>query len=238
MIPRQEMKAIVELTNENIEMIHRSGFGVHKIENIRLIYRLLDLYCIGWISDGVFYGDKDIFDANNNIIDNEFDSYFRVKTRSVGFSFNYSKLPMEKITTQWSVVVKLLKSRKTCDVKLAVASIAILTSESWRFHAINNAKRNRYNLKLDESVWNYVDGITKELESFDYTLRDLINDWSKLSQRKPIFIGGKKMPMSETDLRKLLRMATVKNSLATQLAMRSKDAEIQTKCLTFMPYRA
>lgn len=206
------MKPYIYLTDANIENIthlrhHR--VGVRKIKDISLVYRLADLYLIGWHNNHTFYCDENEIDENNNVLDSSIALALLARgikhSKSVGFKFNYNSLPMKKITTLWEKIEKLLKSKKSENVKMGVSSAAILTSESWRFFPIKEAcGKHAYTLDLSESVWSYVD-VSEAVKSIKYTLRELINDWSKLSRSKPIYIGGKKIPFNESDVEKILR---------------------------------
>lgn len=200
--------AFVKLNNVNVEKIERVGFGVFKRKSIRLIFRLFDLYFIGWISGNVFYGDKDEFDKNNNLLDSKITTALAatcIRTiKSIGFSFKYDRLPMETVTTQWKHITKLLTSKETDDVKQGVSSIAVLTSESWRFFPIKNAcSKCKYSVNLHDSVSEHVLGLSVEKKDLKcYTLRDLVNDWSKFSE-------GVNTPVIDSDIRKILRMAAI-----------------------------
>lgn len=203
----------VELTDESIEMIHRDGIGIYQIKDIKIAYRRFDLYCIGYMIGYVFYGDKDEFCdkrnlKNRSMILGTFPEMREAK--SVG-SFKYDRLPMDKVKTRWDDVIKLLKSKKPADVQLGIASVCVLTSESWRFFAIRNAcTESDYSLCLQNSVWTHVDGLPKAVTSIVYTLRELLNDWSKLSSGEAIVVKGQTIPFTENDIKKILRMEVMK----------------------------
>lgn len=189
---------LVELTEKCIDSIHRNGIGVYRKNDVTLVYRLRDLYFIGWLIDEVFYCDPRKLKKILPIMEAE----------SVGFEFKYDHLPMNKVKIHWVEVTKLLKSRK--DLKCAVASVIVLTSESWRFHPIANACKNgNYTLCLQVSLTRYVNGLSEAVKPFNYTLRDLLNDWSKLSDRKSSIVGGKTIPFTNNDIKKIIRMPKV-----------------------------
>lgn len=181
----RDSKLFIEFTDPNVETLSRYGAGMVKMNEITLIYRLTDFYFVGWLYSQIFYCDKNEIDANNNVKDECIASALSnagiVSIESVRFEFSYTKLPMEKIQTQWSVAEKLLKSKKLDDRKRGVASIIVLTSESWRFSPIKMAcRKNLYSLDMTESVWDYIDDPREILKEIKYTLRKLINDWKDI----------------------------------------------------------
>ncbi len=189
----------VGITDRNILTIPRHGYGVYKIDNIRCLYKLKNLYLIGWYSDDdVFNSDASEVDAMKKVLPSN------VIIKSVGFKFNYMNLRLEthknKIFTQRSCIRKLL----TKDVKASLLSIIMLTSESWRFYPVAKACRiNKYSLNLDDLIGKYVDGLPVELKF--YTLRELIEDWEDLSEWKPIRIKFEDHKFADTT--KILRLA-------------------------------
>lgn len=96
--------------------------------------------------------------------------------------------------TQWIGIEKLLKSKKSDNIKIGVSSVAISYA----------CRKQTYSLDVSDSVWSYVD-VSDAVKSFKYTLRELINDWSKMSRNEPIYTGGKKIPFSEGDVGNMLR---------------------------------
>jgi hypothetical protein len=204
-------RKFVRLTDANVDTIElQDAVGIYqnaKIQEFSFVYRLTDLYMIiGWIHNCIFYCDEN--EIGSSRLDATAFSLVGVRQiKSVGFGFGYSKLPMETIETQWQAIEKLLKSKKSDNLKRAVVSIAILTSESWRFHAIANAcKRHRYSsLKLSYLVWDYIDEPSEAVKSFNYTLRDSVNNWGDLSDSKRIKVEGKCIPFTEQDIRKILK---------------------------------
>lgn len=113
-------KAFIELNDANVEKIARQGAGVYKIKEIQeitFVYRLTDLYMVGWLNNGIFYSDKNEIDENETVLDSSIASALSIsgvaKIKSVRFGFRYIRLEnMENIETHWAVVEKLLKSKK------------------------------------------------------------------------------------------------------------------------------
>lgn len=210
-------RPFIQLTDENIETMKlQDAAGIYQrkdIPKIQFVYRLLDLYMVGWLYNNTFYCDKNEIDKNGNVSNPTIGAALSiagiVKIKSVRFDFNYNSLPVEKmIETQWEVVSKLLKGKKTDIEKRmrGVVSVAILTSESWRFYPIENAcRRNPCCLNLGDSVWNYIDAPSDAVKSFNYTLLQLIRDWKKLRLGEPIYIHGEKIPFTEEDMRQILK---------------------------------
>lgn len=203
------------LPTADIHLIQRNGIGVCNFDDVTLVYRLNNLYFIGWMVNGVFYGDKCEFDENKNLKDPNVKSalpHMR-NSESLAFEFRYDHLPMK--TIQLNFVKKLLKSKKLADRKRGIASIIVMTSESWRFHPIDKACRKsnfKNTLSLEESILEYVDVLSeraeKALEYCGYTLRDLLNDWGKLSNKKTIVKKGTKIEFTENDIALIIKWKT------------------------------
>lgn len=168
------MKIITLVDEVRIESIERDGYGLYEKENIKLLFNLKNLYLLGWYSsENIFNCDKAHVDSMKKTLSSD------IVVKSVGFSFNYVSLQMEKnkkkIVTQWDRIEQLLKN----NVRLGVLSIIVLTSESWRFLPIAKACRsNKYRLNLGDSIKTYEDQLPVEAEL--YTLQELLNDWGSV----------------------------------------------------------
>ena len=55
------------LSNVEITEIERIGIGVYSMRNIALVFKILDLYLVGYLVVEPFYGDKAELDANVNL---------------------------------------------------------------------------------------------------------------------------------------------------------------------------
>lgn len=93
-----------------------------------------------------FYCDKNEIDENNILLDSWIASALLARgikqNKSVGFDFNYNSLPMEKIMTQWIVIEKLLKSKKSDNITIGVSSVAISYA----------CRKQTYSLDVSDSV--------------------------------------------------------------------------------------
>lgn len=198
--------SLQELTDTNIKTITRHGFGVYKRQNIALIYQLSNLYLIGWYwyHENVLHCDKEHVDVMKSV--------HMKHVRSVGFSFDYVSLGIktsQKLCLKWDWIEKMLAD----DVykRQALLSICVLTSESWRFYPIAKACRNKFYLNLEDSIRLYSKRLPADAER--YTLRELPNDWKKLSQGKSVRINYKDFKFSKSDIEHVLRMKWIERKL-------------------------
>lgn len=112
---------------------------------------------------------------------------------------------MKKVTTNWQRIEKLLATESYDLIRLGVLSVAFNTSEFFRFWPIAEACKAYTQLDLNDAVAKYTSGLPPDANS--YTLRQLVNDYSKLSQTKHVQINYKSYMFSKENIGKILRLS-------------------------------
>ena len=203
-------KNCIELNELEITKAPRCGIGLYRTEEIMLVFNMMDFYLVGCLAGTIFYTDKDQV-KNGTWINEVIRQKLPAECKIIVLNLNYCHLPMDKpIKIDWKAVESRLTSHNPTKIAQGIASAIVLTAESWRFFPVATACEKFTNvLSLGElRVCDLVDGLSAPARESPYTLRELLNDWSKLSKGN-IEYNGSQIPFTVSDISRILRCSKV-----------------------------